>query len=135
MHTEHTIYNAPCTLYTVQKDAHNIHGAHNHRARTMNWVVGGSLDDEQGAQNVHRAHKQHTTYTLHSAQNQDNTHDIHSVESQDNVQGSRDGNSGPHPVSTTLSLHLMHPSRTFVQADRTIFQDVRCGAQLRLVSD
>ena len=83
MHTEHTIYNAPFTLYTVQKDAHNIHGAraHNHRARTMNWVVGGSLDDEQGAQNVHRAHKQHTTYTLHSAQNQDNTHDIHSVES------------------------------------------------------
>ena len=49
MHREHTIYNAPCTLYTVQKDAHNIHGAHNHRARTMNWVVGGSLDDEQGA--------------------------------------------------------------------------------------
>ena len=56
-------------------------------------------------------------------------------QSQDNVQGSRDGNSWPHPLSTTLSLHLMHPSRTFVQADRTIFQDVRCGAQLRLVSD
>ena len=77
--TQSTMHHVHCTQCKKMHTIFTVHTITELGQWTGLW--GGSLDDEQGAQNVHRAHKQHTTYTLHSAQNQDNTHDIHSVES------------------------------------------------------
>ena len=43
----------------------------------MNWAVAGSLDDEQGAQSVHRARKRHTINTIYTVHRNSIMHTIY----------------------------------------------------------